>query len=65
MLNETQEKFSQAYVLHRNATAAAQAAGYAAESAYNQGYRLLTKQEVIDRVHELEQELVNTVDVSQ
>ena len=48
---------------NRNATEAAKAAGYAAESAYNQGYRLLQKQEVIDRVHELEQELVTDVDV--
>ena len=63
MLNEKQEKFSQAYVLHRNATEAAKAAGYAAESAYNQGYRRLQKQEVIDRVHELEQELETDVDV--
>ena len=63
MLNEKQEKFSQAYVLHRNATEAAKAAGYAAESAYNQGYRLLQRQEVIDRVHELEQELETDVDV--
>ena len=63
MLNEKQGKFSQAYVLHRNATEAAKAAGYAAESAYNQGYRLLQKQEVIDRVHELEQELETDVDV--
>ena len=63
MLNEKQEKFSQAYVLHRNATEAAKAAGYASESAYNQGYRLLQKQEVIDRVHELEQELETDVDV--
>ena len=63
MLNEKQEKVSQAYVLHRNATEAAKAAGYASESAYNQGYRLLQKQEVIDRVHELEQELETDVDV--
>ena len=63
MLNEKQEKFSQAYVLHRNATEAAKAAGYAAESAYNQGYRLLQKQEVIDRVHELAQERETDVDV--
>ena len=63
MLNEKQEKFAQAYVLHRNATEAAKAAGYASESAYNQGYRLLQKQEVIDRVHELEQELETDVDV--
>ena len=55
MLNEKQEKFAQAYVLHRNATEAAKAAGYAAGSANNQGYRLMQIQEVIDRVHELEQ----------
>ena len=63
MLNEKQEKFAQAYVLHRNATEAAKAAGYASESAYNQGYLLLQKQEVTDRVHELEQELETDVDV--
>ena len=63
MLNEKQDKFAQAYVLHRNATEAAKAAGYAAESAYNQGYRLLQNQEVVDRVHELEQELETDVNV--
>ena len=41
MLNEKQEKFAQSYVLHNNATEAARAAGYAAASAANQGYRLL------------------------
>ena len=30
-LNEKQEKFAEAYVLHRNATEAAKAAGYAAD----------------------------------
>ena len=49
MLNEKQEKFAQAYVLHRNATEAAKAAGYAARSANNQGYRLMQTQEVLDR----------------
>ena len=63
MLNEKQEKFAQAYVLHRNATEAAKAAGYAAGSANNQGYRLMQMQEVIDRVHELEQELETDVNV--
>tara|TARA_B100000700_G_scaffold71376_2_gene79445 strand:- start:6062 stop:6517 length:456 start_codon:yes stop_codon:yes gene_type:complete len=63
MLNEKQEKFAQSYVLHRNATEAAKAAGYAARSANNQGYRLMQIQEVIDRVHELEQELETDVNV--
>ena len=63
MLNDKQEKFANAYVLHRNATEAAKAAGYAEASAYNQGYRLLQIQEVVDRVHELEQELETDVNV--
>jgi phage terminase small subunit len=63
MLNDKQEKFAQAYVLHRNATEAAKAAGYAARSANNQGYRLIQMQEVVDRVHELEQELETDVNV--
>ena len=62
-LNEKQEKFAEAYVLHRNATEAAKAAGYSATSANNQGYRLMHMQEVIDRVHELEQELETDVNV--
>ena len=63
MLNTKQEKFCQAYVLHRNATEAARAAGYAAGSANNQGYRLLQSDEVTERIHELEQELETNVDV--
>ena len=60
MLNDKQEKFAQAYVLHRNATEAAKAAGYAAASAYNQGYRLLQSDEVAERIKDLEQELAET-----
>ena len=63
MLNEKQEKFCQAYVLHRNATEAAKAAGYAAASANNQGYRLLQSDEVVERITQLEQELETDVDV--
>ena len=63
MLNEKQENFAKAYVLHRNATEAAKAAGYSDKSAANQGYRLLQNQEVVDRVHELEQELETDVNV--
>ena len=63
MLNEKQERFAEAYVLHRNATEAAKAAGYSAASANNQGYRLMQMQEVVDRVHELEQQLETDVNV--
>jgi hypothetical protein len=62
-MNDKQEKFAQAYVLHRNATEAAKAAGYSARSSNNQGYRLLQIQEVVDRIHELEQQLETNVNV--
>ena len=62
-LNEKQEKFAQSYILHRNATEAARAAGYAATSAANQGYRLINNDEVAERVRELENELETNVDV--
>ena len=62
-MNDKQEKFSQAYVLHRNATEAAKAAGYSSRSSANQGYRLLQVQAVIDRIHELEQQLETNVNV--
>jgi len=62
-MNNKQERFSRAYVLHRNATEAAKAAGYSSRSSANQGYRLLQMREVIDRIHELEQELETNVNV--
>ncbi len=62
-LNDKQEKFAQNYVLHRNATEAAKAAGYAADSAYNQGYRLSQNEEVQERINELEKSLETNVDV--
>ena len=63
MLNDKQEKFAQAYVLHRNATEAARAAGYAKASAYNQVYRLLQSDEITERIKDLEQELETNVNV--
>ena len=62
-LNDKQEKFAQAYVLHRNATEAAKAAGYSDRSANNQGYRLLQMDEVTERIADLENELVTDIDV--
>ena len=50
-------------MLHRNATEAAKAAGYSSRSSANQGYRLLQMQVVIDRIHELEQQLETNVNV--
>jgi phage terminase small subunit len=62
-LNDKQEKFAQAYILHRNATEAAKTAGYAAPSAYNQGYRNLQNEEIKERITELENTLETNVDV--
>lgn len=62
-LNEKQEKFCQAYILHRNATRAAIAAGYSETSAYNQGYRLLQEEKVKERIEELTNEISTDVDV--
>ena len=63
MLTYKQERFAQAYVLHRNATEAAKAAGYAARSAYNQGYRMLKNDEIVERIADLENELETNIDV--
>ena len=62
-LNEKQEKFAQSYILHRNATEAARAAGYAKESAYNQGYRLLQNEEIKERIEDLEKDCKELADV--
>ena len=62
-LNDKQEKFAQAYILHRNATEAAKTAGYASASAYNQGYRNLQNGEIKERIEELENTLETSVDV--
>tara|TARA_Y100000401_G_scaffold114899_1_gene117621 strand:+ start:826 stop:1233 length:408 start_codon:yes stop_codon:yes gene_type:complete len=63
MLTDKQERFAQAYILHRNATEAAKAAGYAARSAYNQGYRMLKNDEIVERIADLENELETNIDV--
>ena len=63
MLNEKQENFSQAYVLHRNATEAAKAAGYSDKSAANQGYRLLQNDEILERIEDLANELETNINV--
>ncbi len=63
MLTDKQERFAQAYVLHRNATEAAKTAGYAERSAYNQGYRMLKNNEIVERIADLENELETNIDV--
>ena len=60
---EKHEAFCQTYVISRNATKSAQAAGYSENSAYNQGYMLLKRPEIKDRIAELEGEVTTDVDV--
>ena len=65
-INEKQELFIQAYLLHRNATEAARAAGYGGNSTQafaNQGFRLLNTPEIKERIEELEGQLETNVDV--
>jgi phage terminase small subunit len=62
-LNLKQEKFCQAYVMYRNATEAAKAAGYSDVSAHTQGHRLKQRPEINERIEELEKELETRIDV--
>ena len=49
-----QERFCQTFVVYANASLAARNAGYASESAYNQGYRLLAKRQIKERIAEIQ-----------
>ena len=60
---EQHEAFCQHYAISHNATKAAKSAGYAEGSAYNQGYVLLKRPEIQDRIAELEGEVVTNIDV--
>jgi len=65
-LNAKQEKFAEAYILHRNATEAARVAGYlgSSDQAFaTQGHRLLNNDEIKERIEELEQTLETSVEV--
>lgn len=62
-LKERQEKFCQSYLINRNATQSAIAAGYSEKSAHNQGWRLLQEPTIQRRLEELEQEYNTDVDV--
>lgn len=62
-LNLKQEKFCQAYVLYRNATESAKIAGYSDVSAHTQGHRLVQRNDIQERIEELEKELETNIDV--
>lgn len=60
---EKWETFCQNYYISRNATKSAIAAGYSDKSAYNQGYELLKRPEIKERIAELGNEVSTDVDV--
>jgi phage terminase small subunit len=62
-LTDKQEKFSQAYVLHHNASEAARVAGYNTKYAHTQGYKLLKEEAIQERIKELENNLETNVNV--
>jgi phage terminase small subunit len=57
------ENFCQHYFISHNATKSAIAAGYSEKSAYNQGYELLKRPEIQERIEELSNEVTTDVDV--
>ena len=58
-----QEKFCQAYVMYRNATESAKIAGYSEGSAHTQGHRLMQREDIKERIEELEKEVETRIDV--
>lgn len=62
-LNERMEKFCQSYLITKNATQSAIAAGYSERSAHNQGWRLLKEPQIVERLAELESEYNTDFDV--
>jgi len=58
-----QEKFCQAYIMYRNATESAKIAGYSEGSAHTQGHRLMQREDVKQRIEELENEIETRIDV--
>tara|TARA_R100001369_G_scaffold76579_1_gene105744 strand:+ start:768 stop:1220 length:453 start_codon:yes stop_codon:yes gene_type:complete len=62
-LNEQQEIFCQKYALHGNASGSAKEAGYSSTSAKVQGHKLLQLPYVLERIEELQGEMVTSYDV--
>lgn len=56
-MNEKQARFCSEYVACRSATRAAKAAGYSEKTAYSQGWALLKKPEIQEKISELSAEV--------
>ena len=64
VLNEKQELFCREYIIDRNATQAAQRAGYSEKTAYSQGQRLLKHAEIQKRIEQLRAESVERLELT-
>lgn len=62
--NKKHERFAQEYLVDYNATAAAIRTGYSKRSARSTGSELLTKPDILARVHELQKEICKRLGVS-
>lgn len=63
-LNEKQKRFAEEYVMSLNATQAATRAGYSEKTAYSQGHRLLTNDEVSKYIQVLREELQEKTEIT-
>ena len=63
MLNEQQHKFCENYVLYKNAKQSAINAGYSSHTAHVQGSRLMKREDILERINDLSDELTTDVDV--
>ncbi len=59
--NKKHEAFCQEYMVDRNAAAAARRAGYAERNARSMGYQILQREDIKDRITELEQAYARSV----
>ena len=62
-ISDQQEIFCRHYALSRNGAESARQAGYAAESASNQGSRLLAREDIKERIEQIEEDFTTDIDV--
>ena len=62
-LNDQQEVFCKHYALSRNGAESARQAGYALDTAANQGSRLLKREDILERIKQIEEDFTTDIDV--
>lgn len=64
LLNPNQDRFWREYLIDKNATKAAERAGYSKKTAYSQGQRLLKNVEIKKRLREAFQKIENKLEIT-